>query len=147
MPERVIISIVALSALTLTLKRKQRTAFITALFTVSIFLSWISQPNILLVGVLLFGVSAFLTIVYGFTSQKLTFSAKVLIIIFGISAFLDSFFSVMHLPGDKVFKMILLIPIVGYLISFSKDFWKKPQFGFLTILATKFLIDHMKIWL
>lgn len=140
MPERIILSLVAIAMLVLTYKKGDKmTAFLTAGLTLAIILTWSAVPLILSVALMIYLLTALVIALVNLKSQSLSTLDRATIVVSGFVAFGAKLFFFMHWPHVEWFRIIGLIPIALYLMSLYKGMANRKEFGYATILNLEFV--------
>lgn len=140
MTVRIIISIVAVIMLALTFKKgNKRSIMLTLGLTIGILITWTGVPTIILIGMIIYMLSALLISITSLRSKELSRFNRTTIILTGLLAFLANLFSIMYWPYAGLIRISLIVPIILYIISLLKGMITRKEFGYSTIMNVDFL--------
>lgn len=127
--------------LALTLKKGDKvTTLLTAGLTFGILITWTGIPQIIIIGIIIYMLSALMIALTCLKKNKLPKLFKLAIVLAGILAFVANLFSILHYPYAEIIRLCMILPIVFYIISLARGMIKRKEFGYLTIMNVDFIL-------
>ncbi|MCK4661366.1 MAG: hypothetical protein KAT68_00765 [Bacteroidales bacterium] len=147
MTERLILTIIAVVMLLLTIQKKYKwTIIITSGLAFGILITWTGIPLVITAGMIIYTITAFMSIIYGVRNKELSNIERIIIGLIGLWALTANLFAIMHLPYANEINLSMMIPLIGYIFLIIKGLFRKKEFGFLTILNAEFLLRLLRFW-
>ena len=114
---------------------------------VSVLMIWSSDKDVLSISMFLQLGLGIATVIYALIVKVLNASERITVGITGLIMTLGTLADIQHYPGQGIFRLALLIPIILFLWSLLKNGRQQPkEFGFMLIwvgIAAVQLINYM----
>lgn len=145
MTQKIILSIVAVIMLALAFKKGDKlTTILTFGLTIGFLITWIDVPTIIMVGMIIYMLTAISISLVSLRSKELTIFNRTTIILTGLLAFVANLFSIMYWPYAGAIRLSLIVPIILYTTSLFKGMTTRKEFGYLTIMNIEFILRFIR---